>query len=62
MTPADDAHPYLLTVEHVLQLALLLTDEERRALKAWEAQHLGHGDKGMTDWPGWQTVARRLDH
>lgn len=55
-------HPFVLTVERILAMQAKMTDVEKRALAEWERDHLGQGDKGTTDWPGWRDVYARLSH
>ena len=62
---AIENHPHMLKIEQVLELQKRMSADERAALEAWEAKHLGRDDGGMigtTDWPGWVEIAKRYSH
>ena len=38
----------------LLGIATLMPEEDKQALKEWEAEHLGNGKMATSDWPGWR--------
>lgn len=56
-------HPILLTAERIVSAYARMTDAERAALHAWEAEHVtGDGRFATSGWPGWTAVFARLFH
>lgn len=55
--------PLLLTAERIVDACSRMTDAERDALHAWEAEHVkGDGRFATSDWPGWSAIFIRLSH
>ena len=62
---ATDSHPSMLKIEQILELHRVMSADEREALAAWEAKHLGRKDGPIlatSDWPGWIEMAKRYSH
>lgn len=57
-----NAHPFVLTIEHIVSMHTKMTEEEKLALTEWESINCGLAGKGTTDWPGWKKVSARLSH
>lgn len=60
---AIEGNEYYLSVERIVTLCPLMTDEERSALHAWEKTNVtGDAHAASSDWPGWKAVVDRLSH
>jgi hypothetical protein len=63
MTKPDQAAAlYMVSMERIISASHAMTDAEKSALKAWEAENLGKDGKATSDWPGWPAVIERISH
>lgn len=59
----NQQHGILAGMERLVTASESLTDLERKELAAWEQKYVtGDGKFVTSDWPGWISVYKRIEH